>query len=710
MTDWREKFASEMGLPLSARFQHAEEEIREAAAQIKLQHPTHTPDMARGRAMARLDARKHQRSQAKSFIVTKDHNWRRKVEVAAFILMFLFCLVMATRAHGQSTTIQGRAKGATAANTATVTSVDANHNAIDVNIASGGGSGGTASNFGAAFPATGTAAGFSDGTNMLPGTLDASGFLKINCAAGCVAGGSFTDASAFTFGTTAVSNTAFVVDDVATNTVAENSSGAARMNTNRILYMDISKTAANTIAIKVDGSAVTQPVSLTSTTITGTVAVTQSTSPWVISFTAPQHVIIDSGTTAATQSGTWNIRIQDGAGNALTTNSTTYTAKFALDGNLLGTLGTAFTTPGFVDIKGADGNVFVRQATGTNLHMVCDSGCGGAASFADSSAFTFATTSVNNISAVVDDVATNTVAENSAGAVRMNTNRILYVDLSKTAANTNKLLVTPDSVALPANQSVNVNQLAGTTTDTNSGVKSAGTLRVVLATDQPALTNKLLVTPDSVALPANQSVNVSQINAVTPLMGNGVTGTGSPRVTLASDGTAISTTGYMSVKIDQTTPGTTNGVRSDASGATGAAPPARAELNGYIGSGATGGFTTGAAVGDTYKNINVSTATTTLLVTGVSGRQVRISAMHMITAAANNVALIEGTGATCGTGSAGMAGGTTAASGYNFAANGGIAFGSGLGTVMQTATTGDSVCVVTSAATQLSGGLQYTIY
>jgi hypothetical protein len=78
------------------------------------------------------------------------------------------------------------------------------------------------------------------------------------------------------------------------------------------------------------------------------------------------------------------------------------------------------------------------------------------------------------------------------------------------------------------------------TVDTNSGVKSASTLRVVLATDQPALTNKLLVTPDSVALPANQSVNVSQINGVTPLMGNGVTGTGSQRVTIASDNTAFS--------------------------------------------------------------------------------------------------------------------------------------------------------------------------
>lgn len=77
--------------------------------------------------------------------------------------------------------------------------------------------------------------------------------------------------------------------------------------------------------------------------------------------------------------------------------------------------------------------------------------------------------------------------------------------------------------ALSANQSVNAAQLNGTTTDTNSGVKSAGTLRVVLATDQPALTNKLLVTPDSVALPANQSVNVAQVAGTTTVTG-GVAG------------------------------------------------------------------------------------------------------------------------------------------------------------------------------------------
>lgn len=67
-------------------------------------------------------------------------------------------------------------------------------------------------------------------------------------------------------------------------------------------------------------------------------------------------------------------RTSDGAGNLLTSNSTTYTAKFGLDANILGTLGTAFSTAGKVDVKGADGDVFVRQTTGSNLHTVLDSG------------------------------------------------------------------------------------------------------------------------------------------------------------------------------------------------------------------------------------------------------------------------------------------------------------------------------------------------
>lgn len=275
------------------------------------------------------------------------------------------------------------------------------------------------------------------------------------------------------------------------------------------------------------------------------------------------------------------------------------------------------------------------------------------------------------------------------------------------------ITVTANATAAPYDPKVlNSNLfLGGTAADGNSGSKSPQTLRVAIATDQPQLAAKLLVTPDSVALPANQSMNEAQINGVTPLMGNGTTGTGSPRVTIASDNTPFAVNATLAAettKVIGTVRAQGNlGAAFDA--ATGAAPPANAILMGGLASGATGGFVTAIPVCDSFANINISTATTTLLVTGVSGRHVRICHIDMIPLAADNVGIISGTGATCGTGSAAIVG-TTSATGYNMAANGGIAAGSGLGQVMRTVATGDSVCLITSAATQLSGVIAYTIY
>jgi hypothetical protein len=95
-----------------------------------------------------------------------------------------------------------------------------------------------------------------------------------------------------------------------------------------------------------------------------------------------------------------------------------------------------------------------------------------------------------------------------------------------------KLLVTPDSVALPANQSVNVSQMNGVAVTMGTGTSGTGVQRVVIATDQPQLTNKLLVTPD-----ANSAVNVAQMNGVAVTMGSGANGTGVQRVTIATDQT-----------------------------------------------------------------------------------------------------------------------------------------------------------------------------
>lgn len=64
-----------------------------------------------------------------------------------------------------------------------------------------------------------------------------------------------------------------------------------------------------------------------------------------------------------------------------------------------------------------------------------------------------------------------------------------------------------------------------------------------------AITNALPTGANVIgALTANQSVNTSQIGGITPLMGNGVTGTGSQRVTIASDNTAFPVNSTLSAE------------------------------------------------------------------------------------------------------------------------------------------------------------------
>ena len=105
-------------------------------------------------------------------------------------------------------------------------------------------------------------------------------------------------------------------------------------------------------------------------------------------------------------------------------------------------------SPGTINAKQTGTwTVTATQGTGTNLHMVCDSGCGGS-SFADNGAFTFGTSNVGPLGAVVDDVGTNAVSENSAGAPRMSGSRILYGNL-RTATGTELIGSQTSSASIP---------------------------------------------------------------------------------------------------------------------------------------------------------------------------------------------------------------------------------------------------------------------
>jgi len=103
------------------------------------------------------------------------------------------------------------------------------------------------------------------------------------------------------------------------------------------------------------------------------------------------------------------------------------------------------------------------------------------------------------------------------------------------SANASNFLATVSgTVGITANSTVDVQKVLGTTIDVNSGTKSAGTQRVVLATDQPQLTNKLLVTPD-----VNSSFNLSQVLGTTVAVNSGTLTAGTQRVVLATDQPAL---------------------------------------------------------------------------------------------------------------------------------------------------------------------------
>lgn len=138
----------------------------------------------------------------------------------------------------------------------------------------------------------------------------------------------------------------------------------------------------------------------------------------------------------------------------------------------------------------------------------------------------------------------------NAGVAPVDATKGLAVDLTATGANSTALKVDGSAVTQPVSGTVtaNLGTIAGVSTAAKQpALGTAGTASAdVISVQGIASMTKLLVTPDSVALPANQSVNVSQINAVTPLMGNGTTGTGSQRVTIASDNTAFSVNAVQS--------------------------------------------------------------------------------------------------------------------------------------------------------------------
>lgn len=245
-----------------------------------------------------------------------------------------------------------------------------------------------------------------------------------------------------------------------------------------------------------------------------------------VSIASDQSAIPVSGTVAATQSGTWNI-------GAITTLPTLPAGT-----NVIGKVAIDQTTPGTtnkVDI-GNTGTVAATQSGTWNIGTITTLGTITNVVHIDDNAG----------SITVDDGGSSVSIDDNGGSVTVDApvTTPVFVRLSD---GTSAIATLPVSGTFwQATQPVSIASLPAL------AAGSAVIGKVSIDQTTPGTTNL-------VALAANQSVNVAQMNGVATTMGAGVNGTGVQRVTIATDDamSAVMVAGTVTSKASYTRPADT---------------------------------------------------------------------------------------------------------------------------------------------------------
>jgi hypothetical protein len=286
--------------------------------------------------------------------------------------------------------------------------------------------------------------------------------------------------------------------------------------------------------------------------------------------------------------------------------------------NALKVDGSGITQPvsGTITANAGTGNFTVAQATGSNLHAVLDAGSAVIGHvIADSGSTTAATqaTAANLNAQVVGPAASG--ASNSGNPVKIGG-----------PFNTTQPTVT-NGQTVDAQLTARGAQIVATGTDAFSVSANAGTN---LNTSLLALEGGgNLATLAGAVTSSKVQENVAQINGVTPLMGNGVSGTGAQRVTLASDSTgqvALAAGSALVGTVEIADSAGTNKLAIDASGRLTLVP--NQSINNAQIAGTTMSVNQGTADNGTQRVINAGAATGTKSSVASSASSVTILASN----------------------------------------------------------------------------------
>jgi len=112
-----------------------------------------------------------------------------------------------------------------------------------------------------------------------------------------------------------------------------------------------------------------------------------------------------------------------------------------------------------------------------------------------------------------------------------------------------------------------------------------------------------------------------------------------------------------------------------------------------------------------YLSVSEATSSTTKIISGTSSKHTYLCSIFVISATAQNINLLSGTGTNCGTINGSLFGTNTssgaAANGPNLAANGGWVLGNGASAIARDTSSADDICFTSSSTGQVSGALTY---
>jgi hypothetical protein len=350
--------------------------------------------------------------------------------------------------------------------------------------------------------------------------------FHITCDSGCSTSGAPADESSFTFGTTSQTSIGGVFQTTATNNALTNGQqGVVQLTAQRAMFsnlrnasgtevgtastplqVSVANTGSNATAINVaQSTAASLNATVTGSGAAGTAATGVLTVQGIASMTPVQV----SQATAASLNATvvqgtaanFNATVV-GAGSAGTANAGVLTIQ-----------GIASMTP-----------VQVSQSTGTNLHMVCDSGCSSSPAPADEAAFTFGTTSQTPIGGVFQTTATsNALTTGQMGAFQVTANRALFTNLrnaSGTEIGTSSNPVQVSVANTGANgTSISVTASQGTAANLNATVAQGTAANLLAQVSQPtaASLNATVVGSGVAGTPAGGVLSIQGVTSMTPV-------------------------------------------------------------------------------------------------------------------------------------------------------------------------------------------------